>query len=170
MPSFQQILESIANAWANQRNQLVNSANEVLDEIKRVESAEAESEILTVQLLDDAFQSFGRSFDRANGGFGGAPKFPPAMSLEFLLRYFHRTKNAAAREMAEKTCVEMASGGIYDQLGGGFHRYSVDAVWLTPHFEKMLYDNAQLARNYLHLFQITKNEFYNESPSKRLSI
>jgi uncharacterized protein YyaL (SSP411 family) len=82
------------------------------------------------------------------------------MSLEFLLRYYYRTKNAAALEMAEKTCMEMANGGIYDQLGGGFHRYSVDAVWLVPHFEKMLYDNAQLTRNYLHLFQITKNEFY----------
>jgi uncharacterized protein YyaL (SSP411 family) len=109
---------------------------------------------------DAAFQSFVRYFDAANGGFGGAPKFPPAMSLEFLLRYYQRTKNENALEIVTKTAVKMAHGGLYDQLGGGFHRYSVDAVWLVPHFEKMLYDNAQLARLYLHVFQATGDEFY----------
>jgi uncharacterized protein YyaL (SSP411 family) len=110
--------------------------------------------------LDAAFTNFTRSFDAVNGGFGGAPKFPPPMSLEFLLRYYHRTNDKESLEMVEKTCRKMASGGIYDQLGGGFHRYATDAVWLVPHFEKMLYDNAQLARIYLHLFQITKDELY----------
>ena len=160
MASFEQILQGIADAWENQREELVNAASEVLDEIRQSEFAPSGAEDLTTRLLDGAFLKFQQSFDRASGGFGGAPKFPPAMNLEFLLRYFHRTKNPAALEMAEKTCTEMASGGIYDQLGGGFHRYSVDAVWLVPHFEKMLYDNAQLVKNYLHLFQITKNEFY----------
>lgn len=160
MPSFQQILTSIADAWTNQRDEILHSASEVISEIERVGLTDSANVNLSMQLLDDAFQKFERAFDRVNGGFGGAPKFPPAMSLEFLLRYYYRTKNAAALEMAEKTCMEMANGGIYDQLGGGFHRYSVDAVWLVPHFEKMLYDNAQLTRNYLHLFQITKNEFY----------
>jgi len=160
MPSFQRILLSIAEAYENKRDELLNSANEILGEMRNVGSAEFEASGLSLDQLDSAFLSFTRSFDSANGGFGGAPKFPPPMSLEFLLRYYYRTKDANALEMVEKTCLAMASGGIYDQLGGGFHRYTVDAIWLTPHFEKMLYDNAQLARIYLHLFQITKDEFY----------
>ncbi|MEO8042095.1 MAG: thioredoxin domain-containing protein, partial [Acidobacteriota bacterium] len=101
-----------------------------------------------------------RSFDKTNGGFGGAPKFPPSMSLDFLLRYWKRTGDANGLEMVERTARKMAEGGICDQLGGGFHRYAVDAVWLVPHFEKMLYDNAQLIRIYLQLYQITHDEFY----------
>jgi uncharacterized protein YyaL (SSP411 family) len=112
---------------------------------------------LSTDQLDTAFQSFVRSFDRTNGGFGGAPKFPPAMSLEFLLRYWHRTGDENALEMVRLTARKIAEGGICDQLGGGFHRYAVDAVWLVPHFEKMLYDNAQLIRIYLHLYQIAKS-------------
>jgi uncharacterized protein YyaL (SSP411 family) len=161
IPSFQRILLSIADAYQNKRDELLNSANEILVEMRNVGSAaEFEASGLSLNQLNSAFLSFTRSFDSLNGGFGGAPKFPPPMSLEFLLRYYYRTKDANALEMVEKTCLAMASGGIYDQLGGGFHRYTVDAIWLTPHFEKMLYDNAQLARIYLHLFQITKNEFY----------
>src|SRR5215203_2201013 len=160
MPSFQQVLLSVAEAWKNKRDDLLLSANEVLGEMRRVGLSEASGESLSEAQLDTAFQSFVRYFDATNGGFGGAPKFPPAMSLEFLLRYYHRTKNENALEMVTKTAVKMAHGGIYDQLGGGFHRYSVDAVWLVPHFEKMLYENAQLARLYLHVFQATKDEFY----------
>ena len=160
MPSFQRILSSIADAWRNNREELLNSASEILDEMQRVGSAEFEVGGLSLDQMNQAFLSFTRSFDEVNGGFGGAPKFPPPMSLEFLLRYYHRTKDENALAMVEKTCTEMASGGIYDQLGGGFHRYTVDAVWLVPHFEKMLYDNAQLARIYLHLFQVTREDFY----------
>lgn len=160
MPSFQRVLTSVAEAWRNQRDELLDSGNEIFDEMRRAGLAEFAPGDLNLEMLDAAFQTFARSFDRANGGFGGAPKFPPPMSLEFLLRYFYRTNNAEALKIVEKTCVEMANGGIYDQLGGGFHRYAVDAVWLVPHFEKMLYDNAQLARLYLHVFQITKNDFY----------
>ncbi len=160
MPSFKRILLSIADAYQNKRDELLNSANEILGEMQRGGLAEFEASGLSLDQLDSAFLSFMRSFDSVNGGFGGAPKFPPPMSLEFLLRYFYRTKDVNALEMVEKTCLAMARGGIYDQLGGGFHRYAVDAIWLTPHFEKMLYDNAQLARIYLHLFQITKDEFY----------
>lgn len=160
MPSFQRVLLSVAEAWKNKRDELLESANEVLSEMRRVTEAETGGESLSESLSDEAFQSFVRYFDQANGGFGGAPKFPPAMGLEFLLRYYHRTKNEKALEMVTKTAVKMAQGGIYDQLGGGFHRYSVDAVWLVPHFEKMLYDNAQLARLYLHVFQATGDEFY----------
>ncbi|HEY0459684.1 MAG TPA: thioredoxin domain-containing protein [Pyrinomonadaceae bacterium] len=160
MPSFQRVLMSVAEAWKTKREDLLMSANEVLGEMRRAGLSEASGEALSESQSDAAFQSFVRYFDAANGGFGGAPKFPPAMSLEFLLRYYHRTGNENALEIVTKTAVKMAHGGIYDQLGGGFHRYSVDAVWLVPHFEKMLYDNAQLARLYLHVFQATKDEFY----------
>ena len=160
MPSFQQVLMGVADAWKTKRDDLLLSAHEVLGEMRRVGLAESSGESLSENQSDAAFQSFVRYFDATNGGFGGAPKFPPAMSLEFLLRYYHRTKNENALEMVTKTAVKMAHGGIYDQLGGGFHRYSVDAVWLVPHFEKMLYDNAQLARIYLHIFQATGDEFY----------
>lgn len=160
MPSFQRVLTSVADAWRDKRDELLHSANEVVGEIRRVGLAEMSGESLSQDQLDTAFQSFVRYFDAANGGFGGAPKFPPAMSLEFLLRYYQRTKNENTLEIITKTAQKMAHGGIYDQLGGGFHRYTVDAIWLTPHFEKMLYDNAQLVRIYLHIFQATKDEFY----------
>jgi uncharacterized protein YyaL (SSP411 family) len=160
MPSFQRVLTSVADAWREKRDELMHSANEVLGEMRRVGLAEMAGESLSEDQLDSAFQSFVKYFDARNGGFGGAPKFPPAMSLEFLLRYYHRTKNENALAMVTQTAQKMAFGGIYDQLGGGFHRYAVDSVWLVPHFEKMLYDNAQLIRIYLHLFQTTKDDFY----------
>ena len=162
MPSFQQILFSVAGAWKEKRDELLHSANDVLGEMRRIGLAELSPAGLSPEQLDSAFQSFVRTFDATNGGFGGAPKFPAPMSLEFLLRYFNRTKNVQALNIVLKTCKEMAHGGIYDQLGGGFHRYSVDAVWLVPHFEKMLYDNAQLAKLYLHVYQITKDGFYKQ--------
>ena len=124
---------------------------------------------MSVEQLDTAFNSFARTFDAVNGGFGGAPKFPPSMSLEFLLRYYKRTGNENALDIVKKTAEKMAYGGICDQLGGGFHRYAVDAVWLVPHFEKMLYDNAQLIRVYLHLYQITKDELYKRVAGETLA-
>ncbi|HYJ92192.1 MAG TPA: thioredoxin domain-containing protein [Pyrinomonadaceae bacterium] len=160
MPSFQQILTSIAEAYRDRRDEILRSANDILGELRRITIPDTSATGFSTDLLDGAFENFSRSFDAKNGGFGGAPKFPPSMSLEFLLRYWKRTGNERALEMVERTARKMAEGGIYDQLGGGFHRYSVDAVWLVPHFEKMLYDNAQLIRIYLHLFQITKDEFF----------
>lgn len=160
MPSFQRVLTSVAEAWRDRRDELLHSANEVLGELRRVGLAESAPAGLNSEQLDSAFLSFSRSFDKINGGFGGAPKFPPPMSLEFLLRYYKQTGDENALEMVLKTARKMAQGGIYDQLGGGFHRYTVDAIWLVPHFEKMLYDNAQLVRVYLHLFQKTEDEYY----------
>jgi uncharacterized protein len=161
MPSWPQILMSVADAYKNKREELMRSASDILGEMRRLGVTDASGAgALSLDQTDAAFLGFTRSFDAKNGGFGGAPKFPPSMSLEFLLRYYRRTKNEKALAMVAQTCTKMAEGGIYDQLGGGFHRYSVDAVWLVPHFEKMLYDNAQLARVYLHVFQITKDEFY----------
>ncbi|MEO6656600.1 MAG: thioredoxin domain-containing protein [Pyrinomonadaceae bacterium] len=160
MASWQQILMSIAEAYENKRDELENSANDIVGEMRRLSRVESAPEGLSTELLDTAFSSFTRTFDTVNGGFGGAPKFPPAMSLEFLLRYHKRTGEDLALSIVKQTLDKMANGGIYDQLGGGFHRYAVDAIWLVPHFEKMLYDNAQLIRVYLHAFQVTGNFFY----------
>ena len=156
MPSWSQILTSIAEAWREKRSELLDSANDITGEIRRVGKAEFAPAAVSEDILETAFASFVRSFDAKNGGFGGAPKFPPSMSLDFLLRYWKRTGNENALEIVKHTAAKMANGGIYDQLGGGFHRYAVDAIWLVPHFEKMLYDNAQLIRVYLHLYQIMK--------------
>ncbi|MGH8526337.1 MAG: thioredoxin domain-containing protein, partial [Gammaproteobacteria bacterium] len=160
MPSWPQILTSIAEAWRERRDELIHSANEILGELRRMSIANLASGDLSPEVSDLAFQSFVRSFDARLGGWGGAPKFPQAMSMEFLLRYWKRTGNEKAFEMVRSTAEKMANGGIYDQLGGGFHRYATDAIWLVPHFEKMLYDNAQLIRVYLHLYQITKDDFF----------
>ena len=169
MPSWPQILTSIAEAWREKRDDLLTSANEILGEIQRVGMAEFAPAAVSEDILENAFASFVRSFDAKNGGFGGAPKFPPAMSCEFLLRYWKRTGNENALAIVKHTAKQMANGGIYDQLGGGFHRYAVDAIWLVPHFEKMLYDNAQLIRVYLHLYQITKSAGGNASVNERES-
>ncbi len=168
MPSFRQILMSIKDAWENKRDELLHSANDILGELRRISLMETSPIGLEIEHLDTAFRSFVQTFDNTNGGFGGAPKFPPAMSLEFLLAYYKRTGNENALEIVKKTCNKMAHGGIYDQLGGGFHRYTVDAIWLVPHFEKMLYDNAQLTKIYLHLFQETKDEFYRRIATETL--
>ncbi len=154
MPSWQQILLSIAEAWRERRDELLRSAVDILGELRRMTVTEAPAGGIDESLPASAYQSFVRSFDASNGGWGGAPKFPQAMSMEFLLRYWKRTGDDGALQMVKKTAETMANGGIYDQLGGGFHRYATDAIWLVPHFEKMLYDNAQLVRIYLHLYQI----------------
>lgn len=160
MPSFQRVLLSVADAYHTRRDEILQSATEMLGQLRLVGLTEASNLSLSTEQLDTAFRGIARNYDARNGGFGGAPKFPPPMTLEFCLRYWHRTKDEKALEIVANTCRKMAEGGIYDQLGGGFHRYTVDADWLTPHFEKMLYDNAQLARIYINAFQATKDEFF----------
>ena len=160
MPSWKQILISISEAFRERRDELQESAEHIVSELKKMSVVEPAAGSLSPEMLDAAFVSFTRTFDAVNGGFGGAPKFPAAMSLEFLLRYHHRTGDDKALAMVTYSLEKMARGGIYDQLGGGFHRYAVDAVWLVPHFEKMLYDNAQLIRVYLHTYQVTGDEFF----------
>jgi uncharacterized protein len=160
MPSWPQILISIAEAWRERRDELMHSATDILGELRRLSITGPAGSGVDESLSEGAFQNFVRTFDSKNGGWGGAPKFPQAMSMEFLLRYWKRTGNENAFDMVELTAAKMANGGIYDQIGGGFHRYATDAIWLVPHFEKMLYDNAQLIRVYLHLYQITKDEFF----------
>ncbi len=160
MPGWKQILISISEAFRERRDELQESAEHIVSELKKMSVVEPAAGSLSPEILDAAFVSFTRTFDAVNGGFGGAPKFPAAMSLEFLLRYHHRTGDDKALAMVTYSLEKMARGGIYDQLGGGFHRYAVDAVWLVPHFEKMLYDNAQLIRVYLHTYQVTGDEFF----------
>jgi uncharacterized protein len=160
MPGFPRILAAVAEAFRTRPEEVRQSAWEILSELRRMSIAQQSSELINTQLLDQAFRQIARAYDPRHGGFGSAPKFPSSMNLEFLLRTFKRTGDARALEMATHTCRKMAEGGMYDQLGGGFHRYSTDARWLVPHFEKMLYDNALLSRLYLHVFQITGEEFF----------
>ncbi len=160
MPGFPRILAGVAEAYRSRPEEIALSAGEMLGELRRMSAVNASNEVLTDSLLDDAFRQVARSYDERHGGFGGAPKFPGAMNLEYLLRVFRRTGDARALEMVTHTCRKMAEGGMYDQLGGGFHRYSTDARWLVPHFEKMLYDNALLSRLYLHVYQVTGDDLF----------
>jgi uncharacterized protein YyaL (SSP411 family) len=157
MPGFPRVLLSVAEAYRSQPDQVASTATAMLGELRRVGLAETSRETVNSDLLDASYRRIAANYDRTNGGFGSAPKFPPSMTLDFILHTFHRTRADEALEIVQQTARKMAGGGIYDQLGGGFHRYSVDAKWLVPHFEKMLYDNALLSRLYLHLYQVTKN-------------
>ncbi len=155
MPSFPDVLGAVSETYANRRGDVSRQASELLDVLRRSAGMRPSIEPLTSALLTEALIGLAREFDPRHGGFGGAPKFPPASTIEFLLRMSARNGSAHALEMAAKTLDEMAAGGIYDHLGGGFHRYAVDAIWLVPHFEKMLYDNALLASAYLHGHALT---------------
>jgi len=155
MPSFRRVLAAVADAFSNRQQEITQTANQVRELLRRPALPLAAG-TLEPTLLDEAYTRLARDYDPAHGGFGGAPKFPQPMLLEFLLRTHFRTGQRAALEMATDTLRAMAAGGMYDQLGGGFHRYSVDERWLVPHFEKMLYDNALLARAYLDAWQVTK--------------
>jgi hypothetical protein len=158
MPGFPRVLISVADAYRERPDDVQKTAASVLSELKRSTTTLESSELLSAELLDTAYRGIIKNYDATNGGFGGAPKFPPAMTLEFLLHTFYRTGKQQALEIVRYTCRQMAEGGIYDQLGGGFHRYSTDARWLVPHFEKMLYDNALLSRLYLHYYQVSHDE------------
>ena len=160
MPGFPRILAAVSEAYRTRPEEVRQSAGEILTELRRMSAAPESSEALGPQLLDNAYRGLARTYDPRHGGFGGAPKFPSSMSLDFLLRMWKRTGDERALEMVTHSCRQMAWGGLYDQLGGGFHRYSTDARWLVPHFEKMLYDNALLARLYLHAFQATGDDFF----------
>jgi uncharacterized protein YyaL (SSP411 family) len=148
-PGFPQLLAAIATAWRERRDELVASAAEMLGHLGPAAETAPGSVPAGRETVAAAVRLLERQYDPRDGGFGGAPKFPPAMRLELLLRHWLATRESAARTMIETTLAKMAEGGMYDQVGGGFHRYAVDAQWLVPHFEKMLYDNAMLARVYL---------------------
>jgi len=160
LPSFQQVLNGVSHAWHNQRDEMLTNASSLRQQLAGTAQIPPGELTLQVAILDDAYAGVRSNYDPKHGGFGRAPKFPQPETLEFLLRTYARKGDAEALAMVEHTLQKMARGGMYDQLGGGFHRYSVDERWLAPHFEKMLYDNAQLGRVYLHAFQLTGNAFY----------
>jgi uncharacterized protein len=175
--NFQRLVDAVASAWANDRDQVQEQASHVAEALASNASAtaqalrEAAGPLVMLKDADDgratqalaeltaaAVTGLAGEFDPIHAGFGGAPKFPPSMVLEFLLRHYERTGDEEARKLADRTLEAMARGGMYDQLGGGFARYSVDEAWVVPHFEKMLYDNALLARVYAHLWRRTGSE------------
>jgi uncharacterized protein len=155
MPAFPRVLEAVARAYRERRADVAGSAARLLDGLARLEEARPEEGALDPSLPERAAEALLRHVDLDDGGLGGAPKFPHTQAFELLLRQHRRTRNAALLDAVVLTCRRMAQGGMYDQIGGGFHRYSVDARWLVPHFEKMLYDNAQLPRLYLEAYQVT---------------
>ncbi|MDQ3011210.1 MAG: thioredoxin domain-containing protein [Acidobacteriota bacterium] len=168
MPGFPRILISIAEAYRTNRDEIAKSATSILGELKRIDAIKPQEGELNQEILDQAASNLLRLLDPIYGGFGRAPKFPPSMTLTFLLRQYHRNNQQAVLDAVELTLKKMANGGMYDQLGGGFHRYSVDEKWLAPHFEKMLYDNALLSRVYLDAFLVTGNEFYKRIATETL--
>ncbi|MEY2466462.1 MAG: uncharacterized protein QOD03_983 [Verrucomicrobiota bacterium] len=156
-PSFLQLLQQLQQLWETRRMDLMDSASDAHAKLEQMTSAhEASEALLTPEVLREAGLVLKRMYDPRHGGFGGAPKFPQPSHPQFLLRYAKRFDDAEAIHMVLHTCERMAAGGIHDQLGGGFSRYSVDAEWLVPHFEKMLYDNAQLAQLYLDAYLVSE--------------
>jgi uncharacterized protein len=155
MPSWLRVLEAVVDAWNEKRDQIREGSARVAERLRGGAALEPSDEVLDPRILDEAVEKLAMSYDRAHAGFGGAPKFPPASAIEFLLR-------RGETEMTAATLRAMASGGMYDQIGGGFARYSVDPYWLVPHFEKMLYDNALLARAYLHGWLVTGDRLFRQ--------
>ncbi len=154
-PSFPQLLASVAGAWRERREDVLATGTRIVTALASRAPLPAGSAPASADQIDAAVRTLAGEHDDARGGFGGAPKFPPSMVLELLLRHHARTGDPHSLHMVERTCTAMARGGIYDQLGGGFARYSVDADWVVPHFEKMLYDNALLLRVYAHWWRAT---------------
>ena len=161
--SFTDVLLAVVDSWKFRRQEVDESARELADGLQQQSAkmlGDSNGTPLRPEVLPIALRKIEQGFDNANGGWGPGPKFPQPMVLEFLLRLHRRSGDAVALNMVSQTLEAMARGGIYDQIGGGFHRYSVDARWLVPHFEKMLYDNAQLARLYLHGWQVTSEPLF----------
>jgi uncharacterized protein len=159
MPSFRDVLQTISSLYRERRGAVEGTAGQLKEALEQASKVAPSTEPLTAQILSEASRALRRQFDPEWGGFGGAPKFPPASTLEFLLRMDLRG-DSEALPMVTKTLDAMAAGGMYDLVGGGFHRYSVDRTWLVPHFEKMLYDNALLASAYLHAWAVTGEDRY----------
>src|SRR5262249_39803691 len=161
-PGFLQLLQQIQQLWTTRRADIDGSAADIHKRLEQaaIASHQTDAATLSEETLRHAGLAFKQSYDARHGGFGGAPKFPQPSQPQFLLRYALRFGDAEATRMVLHTCDRMAAGGIHDQLGGGFARYSVDAEWLVPHFEKMLYDNAQLVQLYLDAYLVSGDEHY----------
>ena len=162
LPAFRQVLSGVARAWREDRLEVVGSASRMVTALAAQSESPGAGPAPTRELLDQATAEIERQFDTTNGGWGSAPKFPQPMTIEYLLRRAAATGDPRPLAVARRSLDAMADGGIHDQLGGGFHRYATDAIWLVPHFEQMLYDNAQLARAYLHAWDLTGDERYRD--------
>jgi len=160
LPGFPRVLRAVIDVYRNRHNEITTAVQQILTSLTSKTESNAVREPLVIDILGQAYRVLRQDFDKENGGFGTAPKFPQPLVLEFLLRYYHRARDTTALEMVNLTLEKMAKGGIYDQIGGGFHRYATDKYWLVPHFEKMLYDNALLSRIYLHAYLITGNQLF----------
>ena len=163
MPGFFELLNAISSQWQNNRYKLINSADMI---IKQLKMQDIHNKPVNGNPIEEAMQIFSESFDSVNGGFGSAPKFPSPHNLMFLTMYAYLTNNDKALYMVEKTLIQMRKGGIFDQIGCGFSRYSTDNLYLTPHFEKMLYDNALMIISYSAVYSITKNNIYLNTAEK----
>ena len=169
LPGLMDVLTGIERAWRTDRSNILSVAKQLMDATSKHAISVASGEtVLDSSTVDTAFRTLQNQFDERWGGFGNAPKFPSPPTMAFLLRHWYRTKEPKALEMVEKTLTLMAQGGLHDHLEGGFHRYSIDRYWRVPHFEKMLYDNAQLSELYLETFQVTGDQFYSQIATKTL--
>jgi uncharacterized protein YyaL (SSP411 family) len=160
MPSFRQVLSGMAEAWRKRPDDVGQNAAKMKEALQKMAEVGGADGDLNLSIVDGAARKVAARFDEREGGFGHAPKFPQPMTMALLLRHYNRTRDPQSRHMVELTLRKMARGGIYDQLGGGFARYSTDERWLVPHFEKMLYDNALLASLYLETWQLSKEDLY----------
>ncbi len=160
MPGFRRVLQSVHTAWVDRESQLRQAADDLRGEITTMLGVPTASQPISTELIDRALAQLTTEFDATYGGFGGAPKFPPSMTIGHLMRAYQRTDDTQLLHMATYTLDTMANSGLYDQIGGGFHRYCVDGQWLVPHFEKMLYDNGLLLSAYAEGFQLTRNHEY----------
>jgi uncharacterized protein YyaL (SSP411 family) len=160
LPSFPRVLQAVSDAYKNRRGEVEEAGQQIMTVLTSPAATAEAGEALSADILKRAYLALERDFDSENGGFGGAPKFPQPMALEFLLRYSRQGDSKDALKMVTRTLEKITRGGIYDQLGGGFHRYATDSGWLVPHFEKMLYDNALLSRVYLHAYLVTGQELF----------
>jgi uncharacterized protein YyaL (SSP411 family) len=167
-PGFTEVLTAVSHSWKNDRERVLSAGTELTELLRQNFSKTVEGRPVDEVTLGAAFHELQAQFDGVYGGFGQAPKFPMGHNLSFLLRYWKRTGHKDALSIVEKTLLMMARGGMYDQLGGGFHRYSTDAVWHVPHFEKMLYDQALLVRCYLEAYQATKDPFFKKIADETL--
>lgn len=160
LPGFPRLLQALADSYKNKKTTIDNVAEQLEHNLQVLAQTPMEGSAPGLAALDKVIEHAWEYFDKTNGGFGGAPKFPPSLDIGFWARYYHRTGRAEVLDRLTFTLKKMAAGGIYDQLRGGFHRYTVDEIWLVPHFEKMLYDNAQLAQRYLEAYQITGEQYF----------
>ncbi len=160
IPGFGDVLRAIHNVWKNERDKITETGQQVFDHLARAASPDLPKHELDDKILHNGFTRINEAFDPVNGGFGDAPKFPTPVMFNFLFSYYARTGEKSAIDMPLFTLRKMANGGIYDHIGGGFHRYATDAKWHVPHFEKMLYDQAQLVSSYIDAYQITGEDFY----------